>query len=334
MGSRSRSALDRTTRFSSLWADSEEILKSECVTMKPSIIVHGGAWNIPDRLEKANVKGCTRAASTGYDILMHGGSALEAVESAVLVLEDEPSFNAGVGSVLNQAGEIEMDAVIMDGGTLRAGAVAALKHIEHPIRVARKVLDDPEASFIVGEGALAYALSHGFEEVSNEKLLVGSELRDYREFLRTGKLKTKRHYSGMDRDTVGACAVDKDGHVACATSTGGTPRKPRGRVGDSPIVGSGAYADDYVGAASATGWGEKIISVVLAKSALDELKVTNDPMVACQRGIRILSERVDGYGGLIMVAPSGRIGYHHNSPRMAFAFTEGFSGTSHAAIGI
>jgi len=300
--------------------------------MKPSLIVHGGAWNIPARLVKPNTKGCARAVSAGHDILARGGSSLDAVEEAVLVMEDDPSFNAGVGSVLNQAGEVEMDAVIMDGRGLSTGAVAALKHIKHPISVARKVMEDSEVSFIVGEGALAYAVAHRFEKVGNEELLVGSELEDYREFLRTGRLKTRRHYSGIEMDTVGACAVDQEGHVACATSTGGTPRKIPGRVGDSPLVGSGAYADDLVGAASATGWGERIISVVLAKSALTLLESAKNPMTACILGIQMLAERVEGYGGLIMVSKDGRVGYHHNSPRMAFAFIEGISGKEHAGI--
>lgn len=300
--------------------------------MKPSIIVHGGAWNIPDAMVEPNMKGCAKAVSSGYDLLERGGSSLDAVEQAVLVMEEDPSFNAGTGSVLNQAGEVEMDAVIMEGQRLATGAVAGLKHTRHPVSVARKVLEDNEVSFLVGEGALAFALAHGFEEVGNEQLLVGSELEDYREFLRTGKLKTRRHYSGTEMDTVGACAVDREGHVACATSTGGTPRKLPGRVGDSPVVGSGAYADDMVGAASATGWGERIISVVLAKSALDRLEPTKDPMAACRNGIQMLAERVDGYGGLIMVSRDGRVGYHHNSPRMAFAFREGMSGKDHAGI--
>jgi L-asparaginase / beta-aspartyl-peptidase len=300
--------------------------------MKPSIVVHGGAWDIPERLVERNIKGCARAVSVGHDLLERGESSLDAVEQAILVMEEDPSFNAGIGSVLNQAGEVEMDAIIMDGRDLRTGGVAALRHVEHPIGVARKVMDDPEVSLIVGNGALAFALAHGFERVENEKLLVGRELRDYKEFLRTGRLKTRRHYSGMERDTVGACALDRDGHVACATSTGGTPRKPAGRVGDSPIVGSGAYADDRVGAASATGWGERIMSVVLAKSALDLLREADGPMVACRLGIQTLKERVDGYGGLVMVSRDGRVGYHHNSPRMAFAFHEGPSGKEHCGI--
>jgi len=300
--------------------------------MKPSIIVHGGAWDIPDRLVEANTKGCARAAAAGRDVLSGGGSSLDAVEQAVLVMEEDPSFNAGRGSALNQAGDVEMDAVIMDGKSLGTGAVAAIRHVMHPVSVARRVLEDGEVSFVVGEGALTFALAHGFEEVGNEQLLVGDELEDYREFRRTGKLKTRRHYSGMEADTVGACAVDREGHAACATSTGGTPRKLPGRVGDSPIVGSGAYADDRLGAASSTGWGEKIISVVLAKSALDSMGRTKDPTEACRIGIQILEERAAGYGGIIMVSSDGRVGYHHNSPRMAFAFAEGVSGKSRAGI--
>ncbi len=296
--------------------------------MKPSIIVHGGAWAIPDSLVERNTRGCEAAAAAGIEVLQHGGRALDGVEAAVRHLEEDPSFNAGKGSVLNQAGEVEMDAIIMDGRTLSFGAVAALKHIAHPVSVSRLVMEKTEFSMLAGEGALAFALAQGLTEVSDEELLVGAQLEDYREFKKTGRLRTRTHYAGEEGDTVGACAIDVEGHVACATSTGGTPRKLPGRIGDSPIVGCGAYADDALGAASATGWGEKIMSVVLSKSAVDLLgqgKAVDD---ACRTSIERLAARVDGSGGLIMVSRDGRVGYFHNSPRMAFAYVEGPTGKS------
>lgn len=300
--------------------------------MEPTIIVHGGAWDIPDDLAEAHITGCRKATAVGRDILIRGATALDAVEAAVASMEDDPVFDAGRGSVLNQSGQVEMDAVIMDGASLRSGAVAALRHVRNPIKVARRLMDETQFSMLAGEGALRFALANGFEECSEEDLLVGAELEDYREFLRTGTLRTRQEFSGAPKDTVGACALDSQGHVACATSTGGTRRKLAGRVGDSPIVGAGGYADDSVGAASSTGWGEKIMAVVLAKTALDILEGGRDAFGACEGGIEILARRVDGLGGLIMVDRGGRVGYHHNTPRMAFAFYEGRSGKEMAAV--
>ena len=300
--------------------------------MKPSIIVHGGAWDIPDELVDKSTIGCQSAAAAGLDALKRGGTALDGVEAAVRYLEDDASFNAGKGSVLNQAGEVEMDAIIMNGRTLSFGAVAALRHIAHPVSVSRRIMEKTEFSMLAGEGALTFALAQGFERVSDEELLVGAQLDDYREFKKTGRLRTRTHYAGEEGDTVGACAVDKDGHVACATSTGGTPRKLPGRVGDSPIIGCGAYADDGLGAASATGWGEKIMSVVLSKGAVDLLGQGKRVEEACRISIERLAARVDGSGGLIMVSRDGRVGCCHNSPRMAFAYIEGPTGKSKAGI--
>lgn len=300
--------------------------------MKPSVIVHGGAWDIPDELVEPHIRGCRQATAIANELLLRGASAVEAVESAVSSMEDDPVFDAGVGSVLNQSGQVEMDAIIMDGSTLRSGAVAALRHVRNPIKVARKLMENTQFSMVAGDGALKFALDSGFEECSEEDLLVGRELEDYREFLRTGVLRTRELFSGESRDTVGACAVDKDGHTACATSTGGTWRKLAGRVGDSPIVGAGAYADDELGAASSTGWGEKIMAVVLAKTAVDLLGRDRDAFGACEAGVGILARKVDGFGGLIVVDKDGRVGYHHNTPSMAFAFVEGPTGKEIAAI--
>lgn len=300
--------------------------------MNPSIIVHGGAWDIPEELVNAHVAGCLRSSDLGHDALVKGGSALDAVEMAVASMEDDPTFDAGRGSVLNQSGQVEMDAIIMDGATLRSGAVAAIRHVRNPIWVARRLMETTKFSMLAGPGALQFALSNGFTECSEEDLLVGRELEDYKTFLRTGVLKTREFFSGQPPDTVGACAIDKEGHVACATSTGGTRRKIAGRVGDSPLVGAGAYADDTIGAASSTGWGEKIMSVLLAKTALDILSDEGDAFRACEGAIEVLARRVDGLGGIIMTDKNGFVGYHHNTPKMAFAFVEGPTGKKVAGI--
>ena len=298
--------------------------------MKPSVVVHGGAWNIPEELEGPHIRGCERAASYGHDILRCGGTALDAVEEAVASLEDDPVFDAGTGSVLTQAGSVEMDAIVMDGSTLKSGAVGAIQRVRNPVRVARRVMDETSFSLLVGDGAVAFARRMGFEDYPEERLLVGVELDDYLEFTRTGVLRTAEEFSGRS-DTVGACAIDLEGHLACATSTGGIRRKMAGRVGDSPLVGCGAYADDRVGAASATGWGEKIMAVLLSKAALDRLAAGLTPSDACSDAIAMMKARVSGYGGVIMVDKSGTVGYHHNTPKMAFAFVEG-SGSVKAAI--
>ncbi|UCE81127.1 MAG: isoaspartyl peptidase/L-asparaginase [Methanobacteriota archaeon] len=301
--------------------------------MKPSIIVHGGAWNIPDSLVQTSISGCESAAETGYDLLVSGATAVEAAVEAVASMEDNSAFNAGVGSVLSQMGTVEMDAIVMDGTSMRSGAVAAIQSTRNPVRVAKSIMERTDYSMLVGEGALRYADDQRFERCPVETLLVGRELEDYREYVRTGVLRTRKHFSG-ETDTVGACAVDEKGHVACATSTGGIPRKHPGRVGDSSIIGCGAYADDRVGAASATGWGEQIMAVILSKTAIDFEERLLNPDGACEKAISTLNDRVDGLGGVIMVNVDGRVGTHHNTPRMCFAFVEGVSGNRRAAISV
>ena len=279
------------------------------------------------------MSGCEAAVDVGFDRLASDASAVDAVVEAVAAMEDNPTFDAGVGSVLTQSGKVELDAIVMDGGNLRSGAVAAIQKVRNPVKVARAVMDSTPYSMLAGEGALEFALKMGFEECTEEDLLVGRELEDYREFLKTGVLRTREHFSG-NNDTVGACAIDREGHVACATSTGGIPRKLSGRVGDSPLVGCGAYADDTIGAASATGWGEQIMAVVLSKSAIDAEARLRDPAEACRVSVEHLKGKVNGLGGLIMVDRNGRVGFHHNTTRMAFAFVEGATGRRRAAISI
>jgi len=158
--------------------------------MKPSMIVHGGAWDIPKEQERAHLRGCGKAADIGRDHLEKDASAIDAVEAAVALMEDDPIFDAGKGSVLNQSGQVEMDAIIMDGSSLRSGAVAALRHVRNPVKVARALMERTPFSMVAGQGALEFALSNGFRECSEEDLLVGRELKDYREFRRTGVLRT------------------------------------------------------------------------------------------------------------------------------------------------
>jgi L-asparaginase / beta-aspartyl-peptidase len=288
-----------------------------------SIIVHGGAWDIPDSTLDDHRNGIANAVSAGWNVLLRRGSALDAVEAAIHVMEDDPTFDAGRGSFVNMAGQIELDASIMDGKTLRAGAVGAVRNILHPITLARAVMEKSEHVLLVSDGAMRFAREQNIPFCGADDLLTG------REFERWKEIQTRPAYSGKEafagttnqRDTVGCVALDDDGNVASGTSTGGTPNKYPGRVGDSPIIGCGTYAVNSVGGVSTTGWGEAIIKVVLAKSIIDAIDMLKmNPDDAAQHGISILHSRVEGYGGVIVLTREGRFGIAYNTPRMARAF--------------
>lgn len=244
--------------------------------MKPAIIVHGGAWDIPDDLVESHLEGCRKAAEDGWKILENRGTALDALEIAVRAMEDNPTFDAGRGSFLNQDGEVEMDAIIVNGQTLNFGAVAALRNLPHPITLARYVMEQTDHVFLVGRGAEKFAEAIGMEFASPEDLLVGRELDRWHQLKKRREFKAKTifesKFSQSPSDTVGAVAIDSNGDLAAGTSTGGTPQKMPGRIGDSPLIGSGAYADNRIGAVSTTGWGEAIARVVLAKAIASNLE--------------------------------------------------------------
>lgn len=299
--------------------------------MNPRIIVHGGAWKIPEETHADHIAGTRAAAEAGWAILAAGGSALDAVEQAVVVMEDDPTFDAGVGSVLNRAGDIEMDAILMDGRTLRLGAVAAVRGITNPIRLARLIFDDTDHSLLVGEGARRFAEEKGMRLCAQAELTVPREIERFRRLQQMPDYHLSYEFAPDPQGTVGAVAIDAEGHVAAATSTGGAAYKLPGRVGDSPLVGSGAYADDFTGAASATGHGESIMRVVLCKTATDAIGRGMTAQQAAEFAIKTLFERVRGYGGLIVADCRGQIGFACNTPHMAVAWTEP-DGTIHARI--
>jgi beta-aspartyl-peptidase (threonine type) len=272
---------------------------------RPVIIVHGGAWTYQEGTHTAHVDGCRRAVTAGWQLLEKGASALDAVEAAVRVLEDDVAFDAGRGSHFNLDGDIEMDAIIMDGKTLDFGAVAAVQCVLHPISLARKVMTESPHSMFVGSGANRFAQEIGFP------------LCDPAELLGTYEPQPPVF---MPADTVGAVSMDADGNLAVATSTGGTAMKRPGRVGDSPIIGSGAYADNNTAAASATGWGEKLMRIVTSKTACDYVGQDMSAQQAADKVIAYLGERVGGYGGIIIIDHQGRIGIAHNTDDMAFAY--------------
>jgi beta-aspartyl-peptidase (threonine type) len=266
---------------------------------RPEIIVHGGAGRVrieelPQRLE-----GCKEAALAGWQILKQGGSALDAAEAAVVVLEDNPLFNAGTGSTLNSLGEVEMDAAIMEGETLSVGAVAAVQGIKNPIKLARRVMEDRRHVLLVGEGARLFAREIGFPECSPETLVVEAERKRWEE----------------KYGTVGCVALDNEGKIAVGTSTGGIFNKLPGRVGDSPLPGCGTYADEY-GGISCTGHGEAIIRIVMAKSAVAFLRAGADPRSAAHQALVLLEKKTAGTGGLIIIDRQGQIGYARNTPCM------------------
>jgi beta-aspartyl-peptidase (threonine type) len=281
----------------------QEISSSIMANRTPAIIVHGGAGRIRNEELPQRLDGCKEAALAGWKIVQQGGSALDAVETAVVMLEDNPLFNAGTGSTLNSLGEIEMDAAIMDGDTLRAGAVAALQKVKNPVKLARRIMEDGRHVLLAGEGALLFAREIGFPECPSEALIVEAERKRWQE----------KH------GTVGAVALDGSGKIAVATSTGGIFNKLPGRVGDSPLVGCGTYADERAGV-SCTGDGEAIIRVVMAKRTLEFLKNESDSQSAANQAVLFLAEKTRSSAGLILIDRQGQIGYARNTQRMPVCF--------------
>jgi beta-aspartyl-peptidase (threonine type) len=287
----------------------------------PVLLVHGGAWAIPDELVDVHLNGVRKAVEAGWRALEGGGSALDAVEQVVVIMEDDEAFDAGRGSFLNREGKVQLDALIMDGRTLRAGGVGCVEHIANPIRAARKVLSESPHVYFVAEGAERFAQEHGIPLCKNEDLVIPREVVRLRDF-QGGQTKEKQDLFApeISHDTVGAVALDRDGNIAAATSTGGTLNKAPGRLGDSSLIGCGCYADNESAAVSTTGWGEPIMKLVLAKWAADRVASGNLPQWVAAEAMNYLKDRVNGHGGIILLDAQGRFGLAHNTPRMAWAF--------------
>jgi beta-aspartyl-peptidase (threonine type) len=275
------------------------------------VLVHGGAGRTENDDER--VLGCLRAAETGAEVVGGGGSALDAVQAAVRVLEDDPLFNAGTGACLTEDGVIELDAAIMEGSALRAGGVCVLPPFRNPIDIARAVLNEGRHVLYAGEGAASFALRSGFTPSTVEAMTTDRARRKW-EDLRRGALAP----SSVPTGTVGAVARDARGVIAAATSTGGILGKARGRVGDTPIIGAGTFADNSAGGASATGQGEGILRTCLAKTAVDEMRRGLAPEAAARYAVDLLSVRVGATGGIILVDARGRIGFARTTPSMAW----------------
>jgi beta-aspartyl-peptidase (threonine type) len=277
--------------------------------LRPVLIVHGGAGVALPEIADEQRAGCAAAVAAGWRRLSRGGDALDAVCAAVAVLEEAAAFNAGVGSCLTSAGTVEMDASVMDGSRGRAGAVAVVSRVPHPVHLARAIMQDGRHVLLAGAAAETFASRHGIALCDAAALVTERQLQRWRQ------------RSGTESGgTVGAAAVDQAGHVAAATSTGGTFFKLPGRIGDSAIIGAGTYADDAGGAASATGNGEAIMRAVLSKYVVDALRDGSEPAAAARRGIRHLARQAGGSGGVIVVDPLGRFGYACNTPHMSVAY--------------
>lgn len=298
----------------------------ENVTFKvaPVLIVHGGAWAIPDEMVEAHRQGIANALAAGYALLEKGASSVDAVEASVAILEDDETFDAGRGSFLTSDGRVQMDALLMDGATLRAGGVACVERLKNPIHAARLVLDKSPHVYFVGEGAEAFSAGHGMALIDNAELVLDRERRRLVEAQRDQKNGlADATFAGSaaaatSHDTVGAVALDAHGNLAAATSTGGTLNKAPGRVGDSSLIGCGCYADNLSAAVSLTGWGEPIMKLVLGKWAVDRVQQGTPPAQAAEEAIAYLFRRLGGYGGIILLGPAGRVGVAHNTPRMAW----------------
>jgi beta-aspartyl-peptidase (threonine type) len=314
--------------------------------VKPSLIIHGGAWNIPDEAVEDCRDGIRRAMKAGWKVLSQGGAAIDAVEASIVVLEDDPAFDAGIGSHLNRDGRVQLDAIMMDGTTLKAGAVAAVERVRNPIRLARCVLEKSEHMMLVGYGAEKFAAENGMALCTPEDLVIDRERSAWGRCLQD--THAAEHHMDHEFGTVGAVALDSHNRLIAGTSTGGTCCKFPGRVGDSPLIGCGCYADAEAGGVSCTGHGEGIMKIVMAKMAADLLATAEssgpksdecrwglnwggmpstsaasaggDAQSVANACVRKLAHRAHTTGGVILLDRNGNPAAAFNTSRMAYGF--------------
>lgn len=284
--------------------------------MNIALIVHGGTGVYPPEYIHPAQDGCREGLLVGWRVLQNNGSALDAVEAAVRALEDHPLFNAGTGSCLTKEGNIEMDAGIMDGAKLQVGAVAAVELIKNPIKLARKVLESPHV-LLIGRGAQQFALENGMSLCTLEDLLTERAYKQWQQVQSSQVQEKERKYG-----TVGAVALDSAGHLAAATSTGGIIDKYPGRVGDSPLVGCGFYADSYAGI-SCTGYGEDFIRLLIAKRVAEHVAQGLTAQRAAEEAIAYLELQTRQTGGLIVVDAQGNVGFAKNREHLPYAYISG-----------
>jgi beta-aspartyl-peptidase (threonine type) len=297
--------------------------------LRYSLVVHGGAGTWKGTRRRRGHRGVRRAASIGADTLRNGGTALDAIEACIVAMEDDPTFNAGYGSALNLLGRAEMDASIMDGRTLEAGAVALVTRVRNPIRLARLVMEKTDHVLVASSGAERLARlfrleSHNPITHSAKKswrLLRAQLARGQVTYLPKAYELAREFPEIMSAGTVGAVARDGDGNIAAGTSTGGLALRLPGRVGDTPLIGSGTYADES-GGCSVTGIGEGAIRLTLAKSACDFIHSGLSAQKAADQSVRRLQSRLGLKIGVITVDAHGRIGSAHSTPDLCWAFVE------------
>lgn len=298
-------------------------------TKKISLIVHGGAGEIPPEERPAHLQGLERAFAAGWNILERGGCALDAVEASVRILEDDPAFDAGVGAVLRLDGSISLDASIMEGTGRRVGAVACLTRVKHPITLARRVFERTTHVLLVGPGAEELARREGLELVDPSSFIVPREVERLRRILAEEESRGSGAGGGPlpptrgPQGTVGAVARDVSGRLAAATSTGGAPGALPGRVGDTPIPGAGTYADDRSGAASATGRGENMIRTTLTRELVRVLGQGMPAPEAARWACDFLRNETGGSCGVICLGPDGTPGAAYNTQWMGTLSREG-----------
>jgi len=287
------------------------------------LIVHGGAGTLPKaaktpKSEEAHSKTLHKALSKGYAILKSGGESLEAVQEAVRVLEDSPLFNAGRGSVLTQKGKIELDAAIMDGKSLKAGAVAGVSRIRNPVCLAHLILEQSKHLMLIGKHAELFGKKHGMKLVNPESLIVTKQFNRW-QALKAAKIKLPPELEKSEPEkhgTVGAVALDQFGNLAAATSTGGIMNKAPGRVGDSPIIGAGTYADNQVCAVSATGQGEFFIRLVFAADIAAQMRYQAISLEEAATAAMKRLASLGGKGGFIALDPRGKMVMPFNTEAM------------------
>lgn len=272
-------------------------------------MIHGGAGELDHYTDDAApwLNSIFNVLEFGRNILAHNGSALDTVESCTAMLEDNPLFNAGRGSVLNAEGKIENDAAIMDGRDLAAGAVGGINTIRNPVKLARLVLSECEHIMLFGDSALHFAIKSGMKTVTDDYMITDYRRKQFEKAVQNRQIKQAPLPGSDDKHgTVGAVAYDSDGNLAAATSTGGMLYKMRGRIGDSPVIGAGVFADNRSCAVSATGYGEDLMRTVLAKHIADLIELNNlDTITAVRKAIHYLVDRINGRGGVIVIDRNG-----------------------------
>ncbi|XP_066151637.1 probable isoaspartyl peptidase/L-asparaginase CG7860 isoform X2 [Euwallacea fornicatus] len=293
--------------------------------MDPIILVHGGAGDIPDSRVQAKIDGNRKSVDAGYQVLRAGGSALDAVEAAVKVMENDEAFNAGYGSVLNLDGEVEMDASVMIGADLRAGGVTVVKDIKNPISLARLVMEKTPHVLLAGAGANKFAKEQGVPRLPPGSLVSPYAKQALEEFKKHKDNRTEiGEKNPGEVGTVGAVAIDRKGNLAAATSTGGINGKMVGRSSDTSLIGAGTYADDNIGAVSTTGHGESIAKFCLAHAIIKAMEYRNKTAhEATNEVMESMTSRLNNFAGAITISKSGEIGVGFTSQRMAWAYRKG-----------